>query len=67
VQVDFARAVIPASRDLDLRLFEKMRRTRHQALYAPEVTARPRDAQEVAAFAKRFVATVGARLRGSSS
>lgn len=61
--IDYGRAAIPASRDLDLALLERMRRHRHEIEYEPRHDATPQQARQACAFVARLVDVVGKRLR----
>ena len=60
--VEFGRAAIPATRDLDLALLDRMRRERNAIEYEPGRAATPARAREAHALASRIVATVETRL-----
>ena len=62
--IEFGRAAIPATRDLDLAELDRMRRERHAIEYEPGRTATPQQASRACAFAGRLLEVVLRRIAG---
>jgi hypothetical protein len=60
--IEFGRAAIRATRDLDLAVLDRMRRRRHEIEYEPHRDATQAEAKTACAFVGRLIGTVEVRL-----
>jgi uncharacterized protein (UPF0332 family) len=65
--VDYARAAIPTTRDLDLAVLDRMRRRRHEIEYEPHRDATQAEAKRACSFVSRLIGTVEKRLQAETS
>lgn len=65
--IEFGRAALPATRELDLAFLDQMRRQRHAIEYEPTRQGTEPQAREACAFVERLLGAVEIRVRSADS